>query len=189
MQENHSFDNYFGTFPGADGIPRDTCMPLPRPASESRCVRPFRLGGRAIPDFPHDARTHRIQYARGAMDGFVRGASAQRQEPELSVMGFYGSHDLPFHWSAAREYVLFDRFFAAAPGGSVANHLFWLTGTGGGHGAGFRTRALATCRRSSTGSTSAESHGSSTSRTTTQAARSPPREGPTAAHRRYAFRS
>ena len=49
-------------------------------------------------------------------------------------MGFYGAHDLPYHWGAAREYVLFDRFFAAAPGGSVANHLFWLTGTGGGHG-------------------------------------------------------
>ena len=28
MQENHSFDNYFGTFPGRDGIPRDTCMPV-----------------------------------------------------------------------------------------------------------------------------------------------------------------
>ena len=134
MQENHSFDNYFGTFPGADGIPRDTCMPVPGAAGASRCVRPFRLGGRAVPDLPHDARTHRIQYARGAMDGFVRGASAQRQDPELSVMGFYGSHDLPFHWSAAREYVLFDRFFAAAEGGSVANHMFWLTGTGGGHG-------------------------------------------------------
>jgi len=134
MQENHSFDNYFGTFPGADGISRDTCMPLPRPASGSGCVRPFRLGDRAVPDLPHDARTHRIQYARGAMNGFVRGASAQRQDPERSVMGFYSGHDLPFHWSAAREYVLFDRFFAAARGGSVANHLFWLTGTGGGHG-------------------------------------------------------
>ena len=133
MQENHSFDNYFGTFPGADGIPSDTCMPVPSPASAPRCVRPFRLAGRAIPDLPHDARTHRIQYARGEMDGFVRGASAQRQDPELSVMGFYGAHDLPFHWSAAREYVLFDRFFAAAPGGSIANHMFWLTGTGGGH--------------------------------------------------------
>jgi phospholipase C len=134
MQENHSFDNYFGAFHGADGIPRATCMPLPRPASGSRCVRPFRLGGRAVPDLPHDARTHRIQYARGAMDGFIRGASVQRQDPEPSVMGFYGAKDLPFHWSAAREYVLFDRFFAAAPGGSVANHLFWLTATNGGHG-------------------------------------------------------
>ena len=134
MQENHSFDNYFGTFPGADGIPRRTCMPLPRPATGARCVRPFRLAGRAAPDLPHDVRTHRIQYAHGAMDGFVRGASADRQDAERSVMGFYGGQDLPFHWNVARQYVLFDRFFAAAPGGSVANHLFWLTGTAGGHG-------------------------------------------------------
>ena len=43
MQENRSFDNYFGTFPGADGIPRQgtrpsTCLPDPR---LGRCVRPF----------------------------------------------------------------------------------------------------------------------------------------------------
>ena len=30
MQENHSFDNYFGTYPGADGIPKGTCMPATR---------------------------------------------------------------------------------------------------------------------------------------------------------------
>ena len=28
MQENHSFDNYFGTYPGADGIPTGICMPV-----------------------------------------------------------------------------------------------------------------------------------------------------------------
>ena len=28
MQENHSFDNYFGTYPGADGIPAGVCMPV-----------------------------------------------------------------------------------------------------------------------------------------------------------------
>jgi phospholipase C len=43
MQENRSFDNYFGTFPGADGIPRQgtrpsTCLPDPR---LGHCVRPF----------------------------------------------------------------------------------------------------------------------------------------------------
>ena len=37
MQENHSFDNYFGTYPGADGIPHGTCMP----------IRPSRRPGRA----------------------------------------------------------------------------------------------------------------------------------------------
>ena len=46
-------------------------------------------------------------------------------------MGHYDGRDLPFYWNVADEYVLFDRFFAASPGGSVSNHLFWVTGTPG----------------------------------------------------------
>ena len=37
MQENRSFDSYFGTYPGADGIPRGVCVPDPR----GGCVRPY----------------------------------------------------------------------------------------------------------------------------------------------------
>ena len=36
MQENHSFDNYFGTYPGADGIPKGTCMPVGVPAGPAQ---------------------------------------------------------------------------------------------------------------------------------------------------------
>ena len=138
MQENHSFDNYFGTYPGADGISKDTCMPV---AKRSRpCVRPFRLGGRPVPDLGHDRRIYRIQYARGRMDGFVRAASADRQRVERSVMGYYDHRDLPFYWNVADEYVLFDRFFAATPDGSVASHMFWVTGTPGDPDGGFGDR-------------------------------------------------
>ena len=62
MQENHSFDNYFGTFPGADGIPRGTCMPVGR--ARRPCVRPFHLGAplepgpRARGQQPSDGRVH-----------------------------------------------------------------------------------------------------------------------------------
>ena len=35
-------------------------------------------------------------------------------------MGYYDGRDLPFYWNVAEEYVLFDRFFAASPDGSVA---------------------------------------------------------------------
>ena len=129
MQENHSFDNYFGTYPGADGIPKGTCMPVghrPRP-----CVRPFRLGGSPVPDLAHDRRVRRIQYARGRMDGFVRAASIDRQAVDRSVMGHYDGRDLPFYWNVADEYVLFDRFFAATTDGSVAAHMLWVTGTPG----------------------------------------------------------
>ena len=135
MQENHSFDNYFGTYPGADGIPKGTCMPLRRSRSATRkrgaCVRPFRLGRGEATDLAHDRRIHRIQYAGGRMDGFVRAASLDRQRVERSVMGHYDERDLPFYWNVADEYVLFDRFFSAAADGSVANHLFWVTGTPG----------------------------------------------------------
>jgi phospholipase C len=139
MQENHSFDNYFGTYPGADGIPEGTCMPV---AKRSRpCVRPFRLGGRPVPDLGHDRRIHRIQYARGRMDGFVRAASVDRQTVDRSVMGYYDDRDLPFYWNVADEYVLFDRFFAATTDGSVASHMFWITGTPGDPDGGFGDRA------------------------------------------------
>jgi phospholipase C len=134
MQENHSFDNYFGRFPGADGIPPGTCMPIGSSRPGKACVRPFRLGNRAGPDLPHDARTHRAQLAGGELDGFIRGVSAGRQRPELAVMGHYGERDLPFYWNVAEEYVLFDRYFAAAQGGSVPNRLFWVTGTPHGKG-------------------------------------------------------
>jgi len=43
MQENHTFDNYFGTRPGVDGIPPGTCMPVKRDRT-TPCVRPFHLG-------------------------------------------------------------------------------------------------------------------------------------------------
>jgi phospholipase C len=129
MQENHSFDNYFGTYPGADGIPKGTCMPI---GTEARpCIRPFHLGGRPVPDLGHDGRIHRLQYANGRMDGFVRAASIDRQTVERAVMGYYDDRDLPFYWNVADEYVLFDRFFAATAAGSVASHMFWVTGTPG----------------------------------------------------------
>jgi phospholipase C len=126
MQENHSFDNYFGTFPGADGIAARTCMP-----AGGSCVRPFHLDGRAVPDLPHDSATRAAQYAGGRMDGFVHAASAGKQAPEKSVMGFYDGRDLPLYWNLARRYVLFDRFFSSAPAGSAANHMFWVSGRDG----------------------------------------------------------
>jgi phospholipase C len=130
MQENHSFDNYFGTYPGADGIPEQTCMPV-RPRGREHCVRPFRLGDRAAPDLSSDERAHRLQYAGGRMDGFVGAATLDRQRVERSVMAYYDDRDLPYYWAVAKEHVLFDRFFAASPGGSVPNHMYWVAGRPG----------------------------------------------------------
>jgi len=74
MQENHSFDNYFGTYPGADGPPPGTCIPVDPTRPGGRCVEPFRVGGRAITDLGHSRLVHDEQFRGGQMDGFVAAA-------------------------------------------------------------------------------------------------------------------
>jgi phospholipase C len=133
MQENHSFDNYFGTYPGADGIPRRTCMPVDPSAARGRCVKPFHLGTRTVQDTPlgHSTRVTRRQYNGGRMDGFVSAFGAEAGTFEPAVMGYYDARDIPYYWAVADDYVLFDRFFASSSGGTLANHMFWTAATAG----------------------------------------------------------
>jgi phospholipase C len=130
IQENHSFDNYFGTFPGVDGIPEGVCMPVnPDDAGRSDCVKPFHIGDNdVLPlDLDHSSATHRAQYNRGKMDGFVAALDLRHQDGRLA-MGYYDERDLPYHWMLAREYVLFDHFFSSASSGSFMNHMFAVAG-------------------------------------------------------------
>jgi len=132
MQENHTFDNYFGTYPGLDGIPKGTCMPVDPTEAGSECVRPFHIGDNKIQpaDLDHSFETYERQYNGGRLDGFVHALDLRNQEGQLA-MGYYDGRDLPYHWNVADEYVLFDRFFSSAAAGSFANHMFWATGTPG----------------------------------------------------------
>ncbi len=131
MQENHTFDNYFGTYPRADGIPPDTAMPVdPDDPTNTRTVRPFHIGGRAIEDPSHSQETHALQYNEGRMDGFVQALERVNQDGSIA-MGYYDERDIPYYWNLADEFVLFDRFFSSAAGGSLWNHLFWVSGTPG----------------------------------------------------------
>jgi phospholipase C len=41
MQENHTFDNYFGTYHGVNGIPKNVCMPLDPNHANHGCLKPF----------------------------------------------------------------------------------------------------------------------------------------------------
>jgi phospholipase C len=134
MQENHSFDNYFGTYPGADGIPPGTCMPVDPADPSSGCVRPFHIGDKDVEmaDPDHSSRTHQAQYNDGRMDGFVHALNQRNQDGRLA-MGYYDGRDLPYYWNAADEYVLFDRFFTSAARGSFTNHVYWVSAAGG-HG-------------------------------------------------------
>ena len=132
MQENHTFDNYFGTYPGVEGIPEGTCMPVdPFDKKNTECVEPFHIGDRPIDDLDHSESTFDLQYNKGMMNGFVYALNQRNQNGALA-MGYYDDRDLPYYWNLADEYVLFDHMFSSDHGGSFANHMFWVSGQQGG---------------------------------------------------------
>src|SRR5437899_2709974 len=74
MQENRSFDSYFGTYPGADGIPMQGGVPtvcLPDPLTNG-CQRPYHDPSDMNRGGPHLARSARAVIDGGKMDGFIR---------------------------------------------------------------------------------------------------------------------
>jgi phospholipase C len=135
MQENHSFDNYFGTYPGADGIPKDACQPIDLNRPKRGCIKPSHIGGRAVEDLSHSHKTFVGQFRDGRMNGFVDAILRDTGDVQDLVMGHYDDRDIPYYWNVADEYVLFDRFFTSSNGGSLSNHMYWVTGAPG-HGTG-----------------------------------------------------
>ena len=137
MQENHSFDNYFGTYPKADGIPPGTCIPEdPFDPSNKACVKPWRIGTDEdveMDDPDHSEQTSVLQFNEGKMDGFVYALNIRNQDGRLA-MAYYDDRELPYYWNIADEYVLFDRFFSSAAGGSFINHLYWVAAAPGEDG-------------------------------------------------------
>ena len=132
MQENHTFDNYFATYPGADGVPAGTCIPIdPFDPENTSCVESYHIGDKPIDDLDHSLRTFKLQYNDGKMDGFVYALNQRNQNGALA-MGYYDDRDLPYYWNLADEFVLFDRFFSSDHGGSFANHMYWAAAQPGG---------------------------------------------------------
>ena len=125
MQENHTFDNYFGTYQGADGLPSGTKMPVDPKNPGAGYVTPWHIGNSTITDLSHSIATYRAQYNNGKMDGFVSALNARNQDGKLA-MGYYDDRDLPYYWNLADNYVLFDKFFSSAKDGSFANHMYWV---------------------------------------------------------------
>jgi phospholipase C len=142
MQENRSFDSYFGTYPGADGLARDAsgqfsaCLPHSRDAG---CDRPYHETADRNAGGPHGAADAVGDIDNGRMDGFVRQAEAATScavagaDPTCSpqhpdVMAFHDRRELPLYWSYADNYVLQDHLFEPNLGWSLPSHLFLVSG-------------------------------------------------------------
>jgi phospholipase C len=126
FQENHTFDNYFGTYPGADGTAsKNICLPQ-TPGSTVNCVAPFHDPNLTPIDMNHRFAAAHKAYDGGKMDAFVIA------EGNRETMGFYDQRDLPHYWKAAQQYVLCDKYFSSVMSQSGPNHLFLVAGTAGG---------------------------------------------------------
>jgi phospholipase C len=142
MQENRSFDTYFGTYPGAAGIPMANGTPsvcAPDPAAGG-CVRPFHTTADKDLGGPHGAANAQADIAKGVMNGFVsqqeraRTGCASTLSPACAgngpsdVMGYMDQREIPNYWTWAGDFVLADHMFEPDSSWSLPAHLFMVSG-------------------------------------------------------------
>ncbi len=142
QQENRSFDSYFGTFPGAAGIPMKDGKPtvcVNDPAT-SKCVAPYVDHSDVNGGGPHNAKNETADVDGGKMDGFIGQAESGRKgctdptDPACTnsatpdVMGYHVESDIPNYWSYAQNYVLQDHMFEPVASWSLPAHLFLVSG-------------------------------------------------------------
>ncbi|HET9655185.1 MAG TPA: alkaline phosphatase family protein [Kineosporiaceae bacterium] len=126
MQGDRTFDNYFGTYPGADGPPSGTCQVFVRSKPLNGCAKPYSAHGLTLPVLAAGQAVVEAQYDGGQMDGFVAAYRNQGRDG-TPAMAFYDRRDLPFTWAVADRYVLFDRFFSGSLYGTRLNRSYWVS--------------------------------------------------------------
>ncbi len=141
MQENRSFDSYFGTFPGANGIPMangkpTVCMP---DAKTGRCDTPYHDAKLVNGGGPHGASNATADIDGSRMDGFVNQAEAGNrgcgvtQDPACTnssvpdVMGWHDAREIANYWAYASQFVLQDDMFEPNASWSLPQHLFMVS--------------------------------------------------------------
>ncbi|GAC1630318.1 MAG: hypothetical protein NVS4B2_13350 [Chloroflexota bacterium] len=114
-KENRSFDNYFGTFPHADGTTSGT-------TSIGQRVRLLHTPDHTLLDIGHAGDAARVAVANGAMNGFdlLPGAIQDGEDIALSQLH---QNDIPNYWQYAHTFTLDDHFFSTINGPSFPNHL------------------------------------------------------------------
>jgi phospholipase C len=135
MQGGRTFDNYFGTYPGADGLTGETCQPVALSDPGAGCVRPFVLDGTRLAPLSANRTIVDGQWHNGKMDGFVAAYQQQGRDGN-AAMGHFDAAALPWYWQAASQYVLFDHFFSDARYGIRDNRSYWVSARPAPSGAG-----------------------------------------------------
>jgi phospholipase C len=121
VKENRSFDNLFGTFPGADGA--TTGM------DGARKVRLKRASYVIPTDVPHAYSDAVADWNGGEMNGF--GHKVPGMDSSYAYTQFTASQ-IPNYWRWAKDFVLGDNFYASVMGSSFPNRLFTIAADSAG---------------------------------------------------------
>jgi phosphoesterase family protein len=143
MQENRSFDHYFGMFPGADGFTLDAagnptnCNPDPN--IDGGCVAAFHDPTDSNSGGPHSAAAFKTCFNAGKMDGFIKNAEGAKKacadpnDPEctdgklVDVMGYKTAADIPNYWAYASAFTLLDHHFESDASWSWPMHQYMVS--------------------------------------------------------------
>ncbi|MFJ6214462.1 alkaline phosphatase family protein [Streptomyces sp. NPDC092296] len=151
MQENRSFDHYFGTMKGVRGFRDRHALTLstgrdifhqPDEDDPDGYLLPFHLDTRrtsaqAIPSTSHAWSVQHQAWNNGRMDQWLPAHRKADGKNGPYVMGYYTRQDIPFQFALAEAFTVCDNYFCSVMGPTWPNRLYWMTGSidpGGRHG-------------------------------------------------------
>jgi phospholipase C len=138
MQENRSFDHYFGAMPGVRGFGDPTVSKTlfyqSDPSNPDKYLLPFHVdshstGAQALPSNSHSWGPQHDSWDNGKMDGFVTAHIEADGVDGQYTMAYYARNDLPFHWALADAFTVCDGYHCSMLGPTWPNRLFLMTGT------------------------------------------------------------
>jgi phospholipase C len=139
MQENRSFDHFFGTMPGVKGFDDANnrgAFTQAWPGGSQSTLLPYHMNTKnqqaeCTYDLDHSWGAEHASWDNGAMDAFVSTHTSAKYEGPLGVntMGYYKKADIPFYYDLAKKFTVCDNYFCSVLGPTHPNRLMWMTGT------------------------------------------------------------
>jgi phospholipase C len=123
MQENRSFDHYYGFAPfvGRYGVPAG----YSQPDGNGGSIAPYHFTSLSTPDIGHGWGATHSEYDGGKMDGFYA-------TDGINCLGYYLQADLPFYYSLFKDFTLCTNYFCSLMGPTWPNRFYLAAGTSGG---------------------------------------------------------
>jgi phospholipase C len=134
IQENRSFDHYFGTYPGVAGYSdpkaRAGIFTQADPRGPNGEIQPFHLDtaqadADCLADPAHSYSTQHQAWDNGALDAW---GAAHAGDVDLSYMGYYTRADMPYYYGVADAWTLCDNYFCSVLGETTPNRLYAMSG-------------------------------------------------------------